>query len=553
MRTLSTFFKKTAAGVFLLFLLQTATANNVQITNLTVVNSTTLRFDLSWENSWRVSYSSIGDSYDGVYVFFKYRPSGGTTQFSPVNFTLPNDLSGFSTRLVSVSYDGYFNTGCFIFPSTAYSGSPNLTNLTANLPIPLPFDVDVRAYAIEMVYAAGRQVNSSPNFFLGDGNGSLESARAFHSIGSNNSSYILGQGSLTADVGNYFLYDDDYLTSLGISFPFNGYGIQWGGDPMGGGTVNNSFHNGLPPFWAMKYEITQAGYRDFLNSLSLEQQGSRVALAPTSLISPGAIAGMPAFGSGNRNYIELKTPGNATDGTPAVFGCDADGNNVWDEASDGEWVACNMLNYEDIYAWLDWVGLGFMTELQFEILARGMNQPAKFGEYAWGSTSIFTPPGNAYTLTNPSASNEVANASATLGNANYVNSAPSGNDQGPLRNGVFGTANSTRTTSGASFYGAMELSGNVTELCVSIGNSVSRSYSSYDRGDGYLSTNGKGNFMLSGPGETDMPLLFIFRGGSWGSTPEKLRISDRSGGFPSESAERSPYNGGRGVFNLSAN
>ena len=546
MSILSTFFKKTAAGIFLLFLLQTATANNVQITNLTVVNSTTLRFDLSWENSWRVSYSSTYDSYDGVYVFFKYRPAGGTTPFLPIKYlAATNNLpSGFSATVPGSEI------GEFIFPSTAYTGSPNLTNLTVVLSKPLPFDVDVRAYAIEMVYVAGTQsaFGLGPAFYVGDGNGSLESARAFHSA--DNRSLIPSQEVLKADVGNYFEYDDNYLTSVGISFPSaEGYGITWGA------TANYGYPNGFSPFWAMKYEITQAGYRDFLNSLSLDQQGSRIALTATSIIIPGAIAGMSAFGSGNRNYIELKTPGNATDGTPAVFGCDADGNNVWDEASDGEWVACNMLSYEDIYAWLDWVGLVFMTELQFEKLARGMNQPAKFGEYAWGSTSIFTPPGNAYTLTNPSASNEVANASATLGNANYVNSTPSGNDQGPLRNGIFGTANSTRTTSGASFYGAMELSGNVTELCVSIGNDVSRAYggSMFNLSDGQLTLNGSGNFIFPALNDLQMPLLFIYRGGSYGSTPEKLRISDRSGGFPSAIPERSPYNGGRGVFNLPSN
>lgn len=541
MKTLFSFFKKNRTVAALLVALQIPLfGNNVQVTNLTVVNPTTLRFDLSWENSWRVNYGTDFDSYDGIYIFFKYRPTGDGSPF----LSAPLGTSGLTQTPMGFDAPAVANSiGIFIYPSAAtYSGNPTMTNVQANLASPLPFNVDVRAYAVEMVYVAATNISpctSANGFYIGDGNGSQESARAFHV--EDNTSALLSIGQLLkADAGNA-PWDDNDMTNLGVQYEAAcGNGVSWSNGS------NYQFPIGKKAFWAMKYEISQAGYRDFLNSLALNQQINRVATNIT-----GGTVGSPALlmGGTNRNYIELKTLGNNSDGTPATFGCDANDNNVFDEATDGEWVACNGISFRDVTAYLDWAGLTCMTELQFEKLARGANQPTKLGEFAWGSTSIFTPPGSAFTITNPSANNETVNASATLGNASWYYSYPSAPFDGPFRNGIFGTANSTRVTSGASFYGAMELTGNVSELCVTLGNFLPRTYCSANAfGDGILSVAGEQTtYALTG---AEGHYFFIYRGGSWNSPAANLRVSDRSGGFPDQAASRTPYIGGRGIFNI---
>ncbi|HQV62229.1 MAG TPA: hypothetical protein PLG08_15720, partial [Chitinophagaceae bacterium] len=64
-----------------------ASANNVQLTNISVTNNGTntgkiIEFDLTWENSWRTA--STGN-WDGVWVFFKFKDNDGT--WYPLHFT----------------------------------------------------------------------------------------------------------------------------------------------------------------------------------------------------------------------------------------------------------------------------------------------------------------------------------------------------------------------------------------------------------------------------------------------------------------------------------
>src|SRR5436189_5261831 len=115
----------------------------------------------------------------------------------------------------------------------------------------------------------------------------------------------------------------------------------------------------------MKYELSQGAYRDFLNSLNLTQQITRTGTAPTNVIGTGALVS-PLIA---RNFIEIATPGTGT--APAVYGLDADADNIFDETTDGEWVACNFLSWMDLAAYLDWAGLAPMTEIVFERICRG--------------------------------------------------------------------------------------------------------------------------------------------------------------------------------------
>ena len=63
--------------------------------------------------------------------------------------------------------------------------------------------------------------------------------------------------------------------------------------------------------------------------------------------------------------------------------------------------------------------------------------------------------------------------------------------QGPVRIGIF-EGKPTRELSGASYYGVMDLSGNVVEMAVTVGNNAGRNFTG-NHGDGELTDQGSAN------------------------------------------------------------
>jgi hypothetical protein len=269
-----------------------------------------------------------------------------------------------------------------------------------------------------------------------------------------------------------------------------------------------------------------------------------------------------------RNYIEIKTP--SVSSAPAVYGCDANGNKIYDEADDGEWIACNFLVWPDVAAYLDWSGLAPLGELQYERICRGQSSAgpnaAVYNEFAWGTSTIYTSP---YALTNPNTASEIiSNSTGNNGNANWANTAASP-QTGPLRNGEFATASSNRVSSGAAFFGVMEMTGNVSEYCITLGTVAGRSVRFIPNGNGNISANGNAQLSVGGAGfwpgmegnnsyssvntcsgtcEVTGAGGIMLRGGSWNSfTLNTFSVSARSSAVPS-SVSRFATMGGRGVL-----
>lgn len=545
--------KKIISLMLLVICMQYSKANNIEVSNVSLINNGPnaqyIKFDVKWDNSWRVNTGQA--NYDGAYVFFKYKTAAGewirlnckTSQPSPLN-VLP---AGF--EIASTLY------GLFVYRNAANTGVGNVTITNAQVGAfgflgVVPYNVEIRAYAVEMVYIPDASNGYS---FFGDGDGANESAFALHSNNTNSSasSSIGSIFNLNLDAGSG---TDDALVSSPNYFNLGSNNSPYNGLDLVGGT-NYPFFPSLGKLWCMKYEITQGAYRDFLNTLTLVQQTTRTANVPTSAIGTGALTTSSNF----RNFLEISNP--STGGLPATYGCDASGNNLYDEAADGEFVACNYMSWPDIAAWLDWSGLMPMTEIQYERICRGhtdayQSPPSILGEYAWGSTSINSV---VATIANPFMANEiVTNSSAVLGNANFNFLSTNG----PLRNGIFATATSNRVTSGASFFGVMDMSGNLSEACVTIGNAAGRSFckSSILFGNGQLSTNGNAdvtywagtssaNNIESTFGESIYSSGTKNRGGDFLSSSTLMRISDRSDG--QVSSTRVGYQGGRGVFTIS--
>ena len=521
-------------------------ANDISVGNVTLTRQNTsagvnnasnfslVQFNLSWENSWRVGDGPA--NWDAAWVFVKFRVgasnptftgvsssgttvtvnsttdlrvgmpvrvSSGTGAFAAnsvissitnatqfvVSATPTTPLSGASIECIRIweharlnntghtapsgstidaglltpgsAFDPTTNPalGVFIYRSTNGGGNNTFTNtqLRWNYGANSLNDnavVSVQVYAIEMVYVPG-----GVDFNVGGGGGnSIQFTSTTINTG-NATTVPSGTGSLGGQAGGY---------PTGQTAP-----------------TTASWPNGYNAFYCMKYEASQGQYRDFLNTLTYAQQVNRTAVVPTSVAGTGALISTNA----NRNGIDIQTPGNATTLLPAVYGCNLNGNTTYNEAADGEWIACNFLSWMDGCAYMDWAGLRPMTELEYEKACRG-NLPAVWKELAWGTTTAH---GTNYgPLTNSGAFNELSNSpSTTLGNANY-NVTSFNTFSGPLRVGIFATASTGRVTSGATYYGIMEMSGNLSEVAVSIGNLAGRSYTGV-HGDGNLFRDGSAN------------------------------------------------------------
>jgi formylglycine-generating enzyme required for sulfatase activity len=240
------------------------------------------------------------------------------------------------------------------------------------------------------------------------------------------------------------------------------------------------FPTGYDAFWMMKYELSQGAYRDFLNTLTLQQQVTRFAPLPTA----AAGTNLKLIGDNFRQGIEIITPASLVGNTvPAVVGCDIDNDNIYNETTDGEWIPVGNINWGDVAAYLDWAGLRPMTELEYEKACRGP-LPAVAGELAWGAATYNSV---SLTLSNAGLATEtITNPSSFVGNLLMNTSF------GPARGGIFANAFSTRISSGAGYYGVMELSGNLWECSVQTNTLAGRSFNG-KHGDGILTSVGNAN------------------------------------------------------------
>jgi formylglycine-generating enzyme required for sulfatase activity len=257
---------------------------------------------------------------------------------------------------------------------------------------------------------------------------------------------------------------------------------------------------------------------DFLNMLSYTQQFNRHDISIPVPADPGTRMMSSTLAITYRNGIEIKTPRDIMNGVPAVFACDLTDDNNFDQGDDGQNVACNFLTWADGAAYADWAGLRPMSELEYEKACRGHNQVAIYREYAWGNTTIVSAE---YSISNSGATDEgiSANYSTTAGNCASIISA-----NGPLRVGIFAAhaSNAGRMTSGSSYLGIMEMTGNLNEQVVAIGDDDGRAFTD-THGDGVLDTNGDAD-ASSWSSSTSVGGQ---RGGSFASAATYLEVSDR--------------------------
>ncbi|NND35468.1 MAG: hypothetical protein HKN76_22965, partial [Saprospiraceae bacterium] len=107
-------------------------ANNVQISNVLLINQDVVnntyqvKFDISWENSWRSS--TLESNYDAVWIFIKYRavdnPNWSHGNLRTTGFVAP------TAGTISVPLEsGVIGYGAFLHRNANGIGNVNFTNI----------------------------------------------------------------------------------------------------------------------------------------------------------------------------------------------------------------------------------------------------------------------------------------------------------------------------------------------------------------------------------------------------------------------------------------
>ena len=485
------YFKKIAIAAMGLFAFNIQ-ANNLKITGTSVDTSAgTVTFNIQWDNSWRTNIAPA--NYDAVWVFVKYQDCADKLwKHANLSATSGDHSAGGLLKLDAVT-DG---KGAFVYRNTNGGGNIPSTSITLKMNVASAnYDnYNFKVYGVEMVNIP------QGSFWIGD-----TTSNGF-------------------GVSPSFSYQ---VTSETANLAASAIGT--------GNTAPNAFPKGFKNFYSMKYEITQEQYVEFLNTLTYTQQARR------SVASPDSAANTFAFANTHGNGVKIKVPGSNAS-SPAVYGCDLVSGD-FDDLNDGQNIAMNFLGWEDLKAYLDWSALRPMTEIEFEKICRGPLESVA-NEYVWGTTTLNYVA--AAGVTNMGASNEGYN-SVIDGRANYGIYNASYNK--PTKVGFTATNASGRSTASATYYGVMEMGGNVTEMTI-VAKSGGSSFTGV-LGDGNLST------VTATSGDADISdwpanTGTIIRGGHFagaeiwnynGST--QLRTSDRNAG--AVGTTRYQGYGGRGV------
>lgn len=512
-----------------LFLPVTVHANNVSIENAAIVDqdetndTIDVEFDVSWNNAW-----SDSTNHDAVWVFVKYQTTSGgdwkhatlaTVGTNPSGVSRGTKQSGsaFNNIDILVSAD---KKGAFIKPSHQTSGTLDFHDVQLRWDYGADAVTDaqadnasepmtVKVFAVEMVYV------TEGAFYLGD-----------DTNGTN------GEFTWEASQAGAIIQEDAAITfesAQGTAAAFY-YSSDSGFDDYASGTVFSvpaSFPKGYKAFYAMKYEITEGQWVAFFNTLTAAQKATRDITAASGKNSDSTV---------NRNTISWSSGDASTSKTDR---------------------ACSYLSWMDVAAFADWAALRPMSELEFEKAGRGSIYPVA-GAYAWGSTTITA----AATVSGTENGTETITTSSA--NAHYNNTTLTDGDgsTGPLRAGIFAkSTTTTRVTTGASYWGMMDMSGNVWERAATAGNARGLSFAG-THGDGILTatssyegnatnldwpgldgTNDRGITGASGSG---------FKGGGWNTTTVgRLSISSRYRAGTTDATRVSDY-GGRAVRTATA-
>ncbi len=284
---------------------------NVTTTGINTANQTAqIQFDLNWGYSWKDSIN-----WDAAWVFMKYKSVSGewkpckikTTgydhgQGTPNNINVPADQMG---AFVSLSQYGNAHVDIQGLQLQWDYSAEGLSN---------PEVVEVKVFAIEMVYIPQGDFNVFKNYYTNSG-------------GNPPSATILAPGS------NSPVINDRLSPPIAYTGPSGSCRIKGdaGLDSNADGVIDYpQFPTGFKPFYAFKFEMSEQQYADFLNCLNPTQQAN---------------LGLPIATTITTN------------------------NGIYFASSPNR--ACNLPGTNRVFAYADWTGLRPMSVLEFSKAALG--------------------------------------------------------------------------------------------------------------------------------------------------------------------------------------
>ncbi len=460
----------------LVFFSTVVQANNLTITNARIsakntINDTyTITFDLRWENNWRE-----GDNWDACWIVVKFFHNGewqhahlSLTGHSAGSIDAINDSANIQLGLVDERLSHSASNpavGAFFYrsPTATTSGGATFNTIGAELIWDYASnglsDSDTALIAVlgtEMVYVASGAF--SAGFFL-----ALQpSITNFYepireTISPQGGAYgtwhfeVLNENAVTLStaVAEGNVYASDYWGSTGV--------------------LPADYPKGFNAFYCMKYEGSQSQYVTFLNLLPTAMRETRY----------------PNKYGQHRHGI-----------TQSGF----------QYSTDLPYVACNYVSWADASAYLDWMGLRPMTELEFEKLCDPMGQSrdgflSDASELPWGTglcqnfSYCYQYPLRAITpnsIANAGGANEYSYYSGSGKpnlNARRTHNQYGDLNQGPLRVGSFATQSNLIDSAGATPSGILDIGGNLSEFTIGITND----------GRGFEPIHGDGQLSIAGP------------------------------------------------------
>ncbi len=547
-----------------------------EVTTNKATKTAQVKFTLTWDHSWRVA--DAPGNYDAAWVFIKYRTlpgenwnhayisTNGTNTTPPASHVVPTDATmkiGNAIRVVN-NAQTTVGVGALIFRKTAGNGSVTFEE------IELTWDftknglsggeqVEVCVLATEMVWipagafwlgdytSNGRfRINPSNGYYTGGVRPDAPFNVTGDAIPNYFSNYTKLNNYSNSTTNTYFLtpqtlgkhlasdnslftgYDDANPSNRGTLLLSSTNTVN---DDAMGSSIHANYPRGNKAFFCMKYEITQGEYLQFLNKNLLTVKNAKTYF-PAEVQQPGG-----------RYAIQIKD-GTGVGTIPTEYEL-KDANDAY--------LPCGYLGTKDITAWLIWAGLRPMTELEYEKACRGTNMVSatnEKGQYAWGNVDAIPALG----LANPGMSNEAPSNSE--GNIMVQASAGTGtaigngvNSFGPMRAGGFATPVSGRVKAGASYYGVMEMSGNMWERCITIGINDGRAFQGNivnGHGNGEIGVGTAPELPTGGSWPAVTGAGLGFRGGSYLDPSARARVSDRYY-INLSNTTRQPCFGGRGV------
>ena len=511
------------AGLVLLFAQTMAFASHLKIDNASLSEVNTLdktakvQFNVSWDNSWKNDINC-----DAVWVFAKFMAPDGTWKHvnleasSAAEFNYVDQSPAKFSKGDNADLGLYVpaeKKGAFLFRAKGAGSS-----VSKNVQLVWNYGKDgvtddqatkikVKVFGFEMVYVP------QDKHWVGDPRTENRPVDCFYAYPGGAGYLIKSEDPILVDKVAGALYCDTENVRSRDEVPF---------------TIPQAFPKGYKAFWIMKYEITSQQFCDFLNTLTRKQQQSMVE----SDISTDEI---PMY------YVKTKSD---TEHLRSAIVCAKKGNGTTAPVKFYTYAPARAMNYtawSNITAVGDWAGMRPITELEFEKACLGPKDLV-IDQCAWGTADL----GRVETFDGADGSG----VEKKVPQAGIVNCcwgggiAPFDVDkktvadnpgfEGPVSGEIFENSRiegvSQRINDGASYYGAMNLTGNVWERCVTVGHPLGRAYDAR-HGDGVLTEDGYAD-VTNWPGKDGAGAGN--RGGVWSSPALKyLRVAVRfAANFP---------------------